>query len=218
MSVRSLLWKDARRELRSKEALQAGATLVVLFAVLYLFIFPTLEGQVRAATAVVWAPLVFAAAALSGRHIATETDTGTLDWLRAAPVHPVWIGVSRTVIDASVLLALAFATLALDALAFDLPLPAPLWLVLGLGGLGLAIIGSLTGALAAQSRARDLLLPILVVPVAAPLLLAGVQATLTVMSGGGWSDVQAPLLLLAGFDIAAAGVAWLLWPVVLEAD
>jgi ABC-type transport system involved in cytochrome c biogenesis permease component len=218
MRLAAALWKDARREARGKEALQAALVLVVLFGLIHLFAFPDLRGQVRAAAAVIWSPIVFAAAALSGRHLANEADTGTLDWLRAAPVDAVWHGVSRTLVDGVVLTTVAAFALLVDAILFGVPLDGWLWLVVGLGAVGLAIVGAIAGGLAAQARAREVLLPILLVPVTAPLLLAGVTATITVLADGGAGALRTPLLLMAGFDVAAAGIAWLLWPVVLEAE
>lgn len=218
MSLSAVLWKDVRVEARGKEALQAALVVVVLFGLMFVFAFPDLTGQVRAAAVVVWVPVVFAAAALAGRHFATETDTGTLDWLRASPVDPVWHGVSRTLIDGAVLALVAAATLLLDALLFGVPVGGWVWLPLALGAVGLSVVGAVAGGLAAQARAREVLLPILLVPVTAPLLLAGVQATLMSLGGAGASELRTPLLLMAGFDVAAAGIAWLLWPIVLEAE
>ncbi len=218
MSLRVLLAKDFRREGRSKEGLAAGLVLVTLFLVLDVWIFPTLQGEVRAATAVLWMPLVFGAAAMAGRGMASEFDRGTLDWLRSMPVDHGLHGLSRTIVDAVILAILAIVTVALAAALFGIGLSWPLALVFLLGVLGLAIIGTLAGALAAQATAREVLLPILVVPVAAPLLLAGVQATMALLAGAGIGAITAPLLLMAGFDLVAAGVAAFLWPVIMEGD
>lgn len=218
MDFPTLLWKDLRREIRGKHALAAGLVLVLLFLVLDLFVFPDLRGQVRAATLVLWTPVLYGAVALAGRGLATETDRGTLEWLRSAPVPLLWHGLSRTLTDGLVALLLTGLTLGGAALLFAIPLSWGLALVFLLAVPGLAVVGTLTAGLAAQAQSRDLLLPILAVPVLAPLLLAGVGATLTLLSGGTLADARAPLLLLAGYDLIALGAAWLLWPVVLEGD
>ena len=86
MKLAAILWKDLHRELRSKEAVQAGVVLVLLFFVLDLFTFTNLSNAPQAATAALWAPILYGSAALSARSLASETDRGTLDLLRGAPV------------------------------------------------------------------------------------------------------------------------------------
>jgi len=213
MSLQALLWKDARRELRSKESLQTGLVLVGLFAVVYLFSGTSLEG--RLAALALWIPLVFATAALTGRGLAAEADRGTLEWLRSLPVSPALHGVSRTLVDLVLAAGLTAATLLVLRYGFAVPVGAPLLLVAALGVWGLTVVGALTAGLAAQARSRELLLPILLVPAAAPLLQSGMAATLDALTG---SIDRTPLLLMAGYDLVATGIAWLLWPFVLEAD
>lgn len=218
MSLQALLWKDLRRELRGKEGLAAGLVLVVLFLLLDLWAFTDLSGEPRTAAIVLWVPVVFAGAAVAGRGMATEVDRGTMEWLRSLPVGRGLHGLSRTLIDGALTATIAALTLGLAALLWGIPLTGALWLLLGLGVIGLATIGSLAGGIAAHASAREVLLPILIVPVLAPLLQAGVQGTITILAGGGLTDVTAPLLILAGYDLVAIGVAWLLWPIVLEGD
>ena len=218
MSFAALVWKDARRELRSKEAIQAGGVLVGLFLVLDLFAFPSLEGEARAAAAVLWTPLLYATAAVVGRGLASEHDRGTILLLRASPVPVAWHGWSRTLVHAALVLFLGALTVLLVAALFAVPMSPALWLAIALGAVGLTVVGTLASGLAAQARARETLLPILLLPVLAPLLQSGIAATLGALAGAGASELRAPLLLLAGYDVAAIGVAWLLWPAVLEAD
>jgi heme exporter protein B len=218
MSFTALLWKDARRELRTRDSLQAGSVLVLLFLILDLFAFPTLQGFERAATAALWTPLLYGAGALAGRGFAAEADRGTLDLLRLAPVPLAFHGIARTLLSFGLIAVLALLTAAAAGALFAVPLGWPLAAALTLSSLGLAIVGTLLGALAAQARSREVLLPLLLVPAVAPLLQSGVEATFRAISGAGWSALQTPLLLMGGYDLIAAGVAWLLWPLVLEGD
>ncbi len=215
MTLRALLWKDLRREWASREGLQAGMVLVALFLVLYLFAFDDLSAQPAAASVVVWSPVVWAAAAVAGRGTASEADRGTLRLLQLAPTDRVLHGVSRTAVDLLLILMLGAASLLLGNLVFAIPMSLGLAGAVALGALGLAVVGSLVGGLAAQARARDLLLPLLLVPVLIPLLQAGLAASQDALVGA--AD-RTPFLLLAGYDLVACGVAWLLWPHVLDAD
>ena len=218
MTFASILWKDARRELRQKEGLQAGLVLVLLFLLLDLFAFPTLADAPRAAAAALWVPLLFGAAAVAGRGFAAENDLGTIDLLRAIPAPLGHHGWSRTALHAGLLALLAFATVALLAALFAVPLTVALLAIAGLAVVGLAIVGTLASAIAAQARSREVLLPMLMVPVLAPLMQAGLEATIQALQGATIDQVRVPLLLMAGYDLLAAGVAWLLWPMVLEGD
>jgi ABC-type transport system involved in cytochrome c biogenesis permease component len=215
VSLAALLGKDLRREGRGRQALQAGAVLVALFLVLDLFAFRTLAGQHRAAAAALWAPILYATAALCGRGLAAEADRGTLDLLRSAPVPLALHGLSRTLVDGAVAVALALACALVAGPLLALPVTAALLGVLALGAAGLAVLGSLAAAIAAQARSRDLLLPVLLVPAAAPLLHAGIEATVRVLAG---SAAKVPVLLMGGYLLLAAGAALLLWPIVLEGD
>ncbi len=215
---RALLWKDARRELRGKESIAAGVVLVLLFYVLDLFAFPTLAGAPRTAAAVLWTPLLYAAGALAGRAWAAEADRGTLELLRAAPVPLLSHGLSRWVVNLVITLALALVGFVAGGALFALPVTVEVALPLALGAVGLSILASLAAALAAQARSRDVLLPILLVPLAAPLLQAGIAATLSALAGLPLSEARAPLLVLAAYDLVALGVSLVLWPILLEGE
>lgn len=213
MSFQALLAKDVARELRSKESLQAGLVLVGLFFLLFLFTGGAFEG--RLAVVALWTPLLYGGAALTGRGWASEQDRGTMEWLMSLPVAAHLHGWSRTLVGLLLMLLLAALSLFLAVVGFGVPFSWPLAAVMALAATGLSLIGNLGGALAAQAKAREILAPILLIPVAAPLVQAGVHATIQVLDG------QAPGtagLLMIGYNLVALGACWLLWPFVLEAD
>lgn len=216
MSFSALVGKDLRRELRARDGLLAGLVLVALSFLVVVFAAPKADANTTAA--LLWGPLVFATVALLGRGFATELDRGTMTLLRSAPVPLAWHGWSRTIVHGLVAGVVAAASLLLAASLFAFTPTAALTLVLALAVVGLATVGTLASALAAQARLREVLLPVLLVPVAAPLLQAGVRGTIQALGGAAVADLQTPLLLMAGYDVAALGVAWLLWPFVLEGD
>jgi heme exporter protein B len=218
VSFAALLWKDLRREARGKEALQAGIVLLGLFLVLDLFAFPTLQGSPRAAAAALWTPLLYGGAALTGRGFAAEADRGTLDLLRSAPVPLLWHGLSRAAVHALLTAALALLGLGGVWLLFGIAAPWPVVAILLLAAAGIAVAGTATSALAAQARGREVLLPILLIPILAPLLQAGLRATIAGLDGAGLADLRLPLLLMAGYDLVAAGAAILVLPIALEGD
>jgi ABC-type transport system involved in cytochrome c biogenesis permease component len=214
----ALLWKDTQRELRGKEALQAGLVIVGLFLVLDILAFPDLAGEFTATASVLWAPLLYATAALVGRGFASEYDRHTIQLLRSSPVPAAWHGWSRTIVHGVLVFVLAAATVLLVDALFAIRVTPALWLTVALAAVGLTTVGTLASGLAAQARAREALLPILLIPVVVPLLHAGISATVGALAGGSAADLRPALLLMVGYDVAALGIAWLLWPVVLEVD
>lgn len=210
--IRALLQKDLAREWRSREGFQAGLVLVGLFFVLFLFTGDGFDD--RLAAVALWTPLLYATAVLTGRGLGVEADRGTLEWARTMPGAHL-MGWSRTLVDGLAALVLAALTLGLAVVGFGVAWSPDLAIVLLLAVIGLTVMGSLAGGLAAHARARDVLLPILLVPLAAPLLQAGIQATLDALAG---TPDRTPLLLMLGYDLVALGVAWLLWPILMEAD
>ena len=218
MSFAALVWKDARREARGKESVQAALVLVALFLLVDLFAFSSLTDEPRLAAAVLWAPLVFAAAALVSRGFAGEADKGTLALLRSAPVPLAWHGWSRTVVNLALVALVAAATVGLASALFAFPVSMALAATVALAVPGIAVAGTLASALAAQARMRDALLPVLLVPVLAPLLQAGVEATRLALTGATFAEARPALLLMVAYDLVALGVAWLLWPVVLDGE
>ena len=206
-----------RRELRSRDGLAAGLALVGTFLLLSVLSVETLDGSPRLAALVLWAPILYGGIATVARGIEADHDRQTMPLLRALPCNLAAWGMARTAVAAVLVAALGACTLvAADAL-FALEVGAPLAAVVGLAALGVATVGALAGGLAAQARGRSLLLPVLAVPVLAPLLQAGVGATLELAAGPG-GDVKVHLLVMGAYDAAALAVAWLLWPVVLEGD
>jgi len=218
LSFRHALWKDARREMRGKEGVQAGLVLVGLFFVVFLFAHGDLSREPAAAAVVLWVPIVFAAAAVAGRGFAAEADRGTLDLLRSAPAPLVVHGVSRTLIDLAIGAIVMAGTVVLARFLFNVPVSVPLLVLLLVALVGIIVVGSIAGALASQARARELLLPILMVPLLAPLLLGGVRATLVLLDDRGSQSWGPAVMVLVGYDLVMAGLAWLLWPIVLEGD
>ena len=218
MSFFALVTKDLRRELRGKTGIQAGLVLAGLLLLVALFAYPDAELDSPVAAAVLWGPLLYAGIAAAGRGMASESDAGTLDRLRMAGIDAVAIGASRSLVDLLVAALVVAASAITASLLFAVPLQSPLLAALALATVGVALVGSLAAGIAAQTRGRDILLPLLCIPLLAPLVQAGVSATTAALEGATWSDLSARLLAMAGFDVAALAGAWILWPFLLESD
>jgi heme exporter protein B len=103
------------------------------------------------------------------------------------------------------------------AALFDAPVANPLlWLIMLLGTIGLAAVGTLFAAMAVSTRAREIMLPLLLFPVSVPVLIAATKATAQVMDGAGPTAAAPWLRLLLAFDLIFTTVAFLGFEYVLE--
>lgn len=203
--------KDLASEFRSREALGG----MLAFAVLTLLIFNfALELEVHAraslATGILWLALAFTGTLGLSRSMATENDQGCLDGLLLAPVGRSAIFFGKALANLIVMLLLAAILLPLVSALFNINLVRPGLLgVTLLGSVGYVTVGTLLAAMAVQARTRDLLLPILLFPLAIPVLLAAVRASRGLLEGVPGAEVRPWLDLLIAFDVIFLAAAWM---------
>ncbi|MBI2162430.1 MAG: heme exporter protein CcmB [Candidatus Rokubacteria bacterium] len=200
-----VVWKDLLVERRSKETLNA----LVFFSLLLLFVFQFALGPDRerlAATlpGLLWLGFILAGLLGLGRTFVLERENDCWEGLLLAPGD-------KSAIYLLLMLVVEAMLLALFVIFFNLEIAAALpglALVVLLGTVGLAAVGTLFAAMTAQVRARELLFPVLLLPVQVPVLLGTVKATEAVLLGEPLGAVAHWLKLLAAADViyVAAGV------------
>jgi heme exporter protein B len=177
----AILRKDLRIELRTKQSVPAMALFSVTAFVLFHFGLDRdrLDGQL--ASGVLWVTLLLGAVLAVNRLFANEREQGGLDGLLLAPIDRTAVFVAKAA--ALYLYLVLFELVAIPAYAILLLGPSPfdqlpaLLAVLALANLGMACVGALVAALAAEARARDLLVPLLLLPLLTPVLIAAARAT-----------------------------------------
>jgi heme exporter protein B len=197
--VAALARKDLLVELRTRDTVPAMLLFVVAALVVFHFALPE-DSSRLAAGGMLWIALLFTALLALVRAFVGERDQATLDGLILAPCDrsAIWLG--KTL---SVLAFLLFAE-AVALPAFALFYESVTWeLVAGLAlaNIGIATVGTLLGAMAAAARARELLLPLLFLPVAIPLVVGGVGATVA-------DDPGRYLAFLGLYDLIFAVLSW----------
>jgi heme exporter protein B len=175
--VRALARKDLLLELRARDTLPAMVLFVFSTLVVFHFALPGNSSEL-AATGLLWVAIVFTALLGLSRAFAAEREQGVIDGLVLAPSDrsAIWLGKAL-----SVLVFLGLAELvALPAFAlFFAPVDGTMILGVVLADLGIAAVGTLLAAMAAASRARELLLPLIFLPLAIPIIVGGVGASVT---------------------------------------
>jgi heme exporter protein B len=185
----AILRKDLRIELRTREAVPAMALFAVTAFVLFHFGLDRdrLEGDVAAG--VLWVTLLLAAVLGVGRLFVPERDQGGMEAMLLAPVDrtAIYLAKAGALLVYLILLELvavpAFGFLLLGGTLLE-ALPE-LVALLAVADLGLAAVGALVGALAAETRAREVIGPLLLLPLVVPLAIAGARATEPLLSAAG---------------------------------
>lgn len=210
--------KDLSAEWHSRELLSA----MLVFALLVIFIFNfalELEPQVRrrVTAGVLWVTLSFAGTLGLNRSMAMEKDRGCLDGLLLAPVDRTAIYFGKTLANLIFMLLVAAIVLPVYSVLYNVNLfRLGLLLVILLGTAGYAAIGTLLASMAVQARTRDMLLPILLFPVAIPLLVAAVKASDGFLQALPMSDIWPWLNLLIVYDVVFTAVAFMVFDYVVE--
>jgi heme exporter protein B len=196
--------KDLRIEARSRVALWQVVPFAVLVLVLLAFaIGPDQAALRRAAPGIFWVALLFSTVLAIARSVAVESGEGTRDGLRLSGIDPAGIFLGKAAAVALQLLALEVVLWAGVTVLFDVRVHVA-WLAVVsclVATVGLAAAGVLYGALSAGMRVRETLLPLLVLPVLAPVLLAGSkvwEAALSgsVSSGTSWLKILVPFAVV----------------------
>ena len=216
----SVVWKDLLSERRSKESVNT----LVFFSLLLLFVFQFSLGPDRARVetalpGLLWLGFLLAGLLAFGRTFLVERENDCWEGLVLAPGDKSAIYLGKLAGNVLLMAVVEAVLVLLFALFFNLDFTSALpglVLVLALGTLGLAAVGTLFGAITAQLRARELLFPVLLLPAAVPVLLASVSATQTVLLGEPLADAAAWLKLLAAADLVYLVIGVLTFEFVLE--
>jgi len=196
----SVAHKDLRSEWRTRELVPALAQFVVLALVIANFGF---EVDSRSATTiapgVLWLALVFAGLVAFGRAFAAEKEQASLEAMLMTPASPTAIFAGKAIAATTLLVLCEAVMLPALALFFGTPLSVSVAAAVFCATVGMASLGCLFAAIAARLRARELLLPLLTLPLWIPIVVVGGQAVQAAMGQGGGFD-QA-MALLVDFDI-----------------
>ncbi|MBA3332666.1 MAG: heme exporter protein CcmB [Actinobacteria bacterium] len=197
--VAALTRKDLRVALRARDTLPAMLLFVLSTLVVFHFALPEGTGD-DAAYGLLWVAIVFTALLGLARAWVPEQEHAVFDGLVLAPCDrsAIWIG--KTLATLAFLLAAQVVALPAFALFFA-PLDAVAVVGVLLADIGICAVGSLMAAMAAAGRARELLLPLLMLPLSIPLIVGGVGAAIS-------SEPERYLLLLALYDGIFAVLSW----------
>jgi len=215
-----VLRKDLLIEWRSRSRINA----LVFFALSTLLLFsfalgPDTRMLGRSAGGYLWLAIMFSSVLALGESFRVESENAALDGLRLLPVDPRAIFLGKATGNAALLLALSAVLVPVTLAVYDVrPLEGLPRLagVLVLGCLAISAPGTVYAAITSRSRARDVLLPLLLFPILIPAVIACSKAATLVLHGDAMHELGSWTGLLFGFNVAYWSLGVLLFPSVIE--
>jgi heme exporter protein B len=214
----AIVRKDLAAELRSFELVSAMLVFSLLVIIIFNFALE-LDVKVRQSVTagVLWTTFAFAGTLGLNRSMSTEKDRGCLDGLLLAPVDRSAIYFGKAISNLVFMLIVESFVLPIYSMLYNVNLfRLDLLGVILLGSIGYTAVGTLLSAMSVQTRTREVLLPILLFPVAIPVLLAAVKVSNGLLAGAEFSEVLTPFNILLVYDVVFIAVAFMVFDYVVE--
>ena len=202
-TIFAVAWKDILLELRTKNVITAVLTFALVSMVIFSFAFePTPKIIAIVAPGILWVAITFAGLLGLNRSFSMEEENESLEGLLLCPVtrdviyFGKLLGIFLFMLIAEIILLPVFAMLYnLDVFEIGM------LVIMTLTTLGFAGIGTLFSAIAVNTRSREMMLPMLLLPVASPIIIAAVESTRIVLDGGTWNEIGRWWQLILAFDV-----------------
>jgi heme exporter protein B len=203
--VRAIVWKDLTSERRSKAGFNSVAFLGVLILLLFGFALgPDTEALRNAAAGALWLAILFAGVLAFNRSYQLELDGGALEPLLLYPAPRWTIFAGKLLANLLFVLLVEAVVVPIAVILFQVQAPGG-WIapvgVLVLGSVGFVALGTFYASMASRSRAREVLLPLLLFPMLIPVLLASAEASSALLAGDPMREAGAWIRLLLAFDV-----------------
>ena len=210
--------KDILAELRSREMITTMGAFSVLVILLFAFAFDLRVARAgTVAPGALWVVIAFAGMLGLNRALTSEIDRGSFDALLLTPIDRSAIFFGKALGIIIFMFVIEAVIVPLFVVFFNLPfLQLAIILIIILGTIGYGGIGTLLSTMSANTRLREVLLPVLLLPIAIPALLAAVKCTAGVLDGREFADWSNWFGLLVAFDLVMIGTAFLVYDFVVE--
>ena len=197
-----IVWKDMIAEWRTKEMFSSMFVFILLVIVIFKFSFDLrVSNATLLVPGILWAALTFAGTLQLGRSASLEVEDAHVDGLLLAPVPRSSIYLGKALGNLVFMSITELIMLPIFSALFNLNLFRPLILLaVFLGTVGFASVGTLLSTMAANSRAREVMLPVLLFPIVLPIVIAAVKLTAGVLDGNAWQELAVWIRFLIAFD------------------
>ena len=214
----ALLWKDVLIELRTRDAIVAMMVFGILALTVFNFAFELrAESIALVAPGVLWVAVLFAGVLGLGRAFTHERERGSMEGLLLCPADRGTIFVAKFLANLTFIGAAEIVIVPVYDSFFDVDALRPgVVAVILLATIGFAAVGTVFGAMSVNTRAKEVMLPVLLLPIVTPLIIGAVRATGVLIDGGAFSEIWTWVNLLIAVDVVYLTVSFLVFEFVLE--
>lgn len=214
----AIVWKDLLSEMRTKETISSVLVFTLLVIVVFNFAFgssPVLMKQI--APGVLWVTFTFAGVLSLNRAFIIEKEDASFEGLMACPVSRDIIYFGKAISSLIFMLIVEVIALPVFAFLFNLPvLSLAVATITLLSTIGFVAVGTLFSAMAVNTKARELVLPILFLPVVSPVVISAVRGSGLAISGEPWSSLTSWFEIIVAFDAIFVIASFLVFSYVIE--
>ena len=216
--LRTLLWKDLLIELRSRDAIVAMMVFGILALTVFNFAFDLrAESVILVAPGVLWVAVLFAGVLGLGRAFSHERERGSMEGLLLCPADRGTLFAAKFLTNLAFIVAAEVVIVPVYDSFFGVAALRPgVVAVILLATIGFAAVGTVFGAMSVNTRAREVMLPVLLLPIVTPLIIGAVRATGILIDGGAFSETWTWVNLLIAVDVVYLAVSFLVFEFVLE--
>jgi heme exporter protein B len=217
-AILAIIFKDIVIELRSKESISAMLMFGILVIVVSLFAVDPGVDKLLVAPGILWIAFSFAAILGLNRSLSMELDNDCLQGLLLAPIGRGELYVGKVASNFAFMMIAEIIVLPifviLNNLSFNLQFLKVLAIAC-LGTLGIASVGTILSTISANTRMKEVMLPVLQIPLTVPVVIAAVEATRVVLTNDP-EEISSWLYILGGFTIVYLTVSYLVFEFAVE--
>jgi heme exporter protein B len=214
----AILAKDLRLETRNRQTLISALIFSVLVLVIFQFSFDLHNADIQTlAPGVLWSTFIFNGVLVLGRVFGVEREHATIEALALAPIDRGLVFLAKWSLTVALMLVTELVVLVVFGAMFDTAAFSPLMLLdLLLASAGFAAAGTSLAVISFNSRAREVMLPILLLPLSVPVVIAAVRVTSLVLDGSAPGEALPWLNLIAAFDVLFGTVCYYTFGALIE--
>ena len=216
--VIAITGKDVLSEMRTREIIFSVLVFTLLVIMIFNFAFSaSQEIMTLVAPGILWVTFAFAGVLSLNRSFIMEKEEGCLEGLMVSPISREVIYVGKMLGSLLFLLIVEAVALPIFAFLFNLAVLSPQVITITvLTTIGFVAVGSLFSALAVNTKAREMVLPILFLPIVIPIIIAAVKASGLALAGESWDSLASWLQIIVAFDVIFLVVSFLIFAFVIE--
>ena len=217
-AILAIIFKDIVIELRSKESISAMLMFGILVMVVFLFAVDPSVDKLLVAPGILWVAFSFAAILGLNRSLSMELDNDCLQGLLLAPIGRGELYVGKVASNFAFMMIAEIFVLPIFVIINNLSFNLQLLKIIGiacLGTMGIASVGTILSTISANTRMKEVMLPVLQIPLTVPVVIAAVEATRVVLTNDP-EEISSWLYILGGFTIVYLTVSYLVFEFAVE--